>query len=316
MMLTPVAVAEGFQLSTFATGFPGIQDLYGPYAIGPLGIAFPTSGGVLVTDFPGNVRLFATDTDGQSASQATITQNYGAFNAVGLAQVGKNIYMTQQLNGTVLRVNSNGTYNGYVAGNIANATGIATDPLNGHLFVSALGTAHGQIFDVDPVTGTASVFANALVDGLVVSPDGKMLYGAATNRVLGFDLQTGAVVFSSGPIAGHLDGITIGTGNLAGDLFITTHDGTLVELNLATGLETLIATGGSRGDFVTADPNNSSLLLTQSDRVLRLTAPPGGGFGFPPSAAPAVPEPSALAMCGLGVAALVGWLWRRKKREG
>jgi hypothetical protein len=41
----------------------------------------------------------------------------------------------------------------------------------------------------------------------------------------------------------------------------------------------VIATGGSRGDFVTVDPNDGTLLLTQTDRILRLVP---GVFVIPP----------------------------------
>src|SRR5580704_17015861 len=63
MTLTPAGAAE-FTISTFADNFPTTG-----FCCGPLGIAFPTSGGaVMVADYPGNVRVFATDTDNQLAS--------------------------------------------------------------------------------------------------------------------------------------------------------------------------------------------------------------------------------------------------------
>ena len=65
-----------------------------------------------------------------------------------------------------------------------------------------------------------------------------------------------------------------------------------MEINFATDAQTLIASGGSRGDFVTVDPSNNSLLLTQSDRIIRLT--PGSGAGFGP-----VPEASTFVSTGL-----------------
>ena len=50
-------------------------------------------------------------------------------------------------------------------------------------------------------------------------------------------------------------------------------------MNLATATQTIIASGGSRGDFVTVDPNNGTLLVTQSDRIMRLVP---GVFLTPP----------------------------------
>ena len=74
------------------------------------------------------------------------------------------------------------------------------------------------------------------------------------------------------------DGITLGTGVLAGNLFANTNAGTLIEINLATDTQTLIASGGTRGDFVEVDPNNGTLLVSQADRLARLAPPAGGGF--------------------------------------
>ena len=92
MTLTAAGVAQ-FSLSTFVDGFPVTSAGFNA-CCGPLGIAFPTTGGVLVSDYSGNVRLFATDTDNQLASAGVIGQNYGFANAVGLASSLGNIYMT------------------------------------------------------------------------------------------------------------------------------------------------------------------------------------------------------------------------------
>jgi hypothetical protein len=51
-------------------------------------------------------------------------------------------------------------------------------------------------------------------------------------------------------------------------------------VDLATGAQTLLASGGSRGDLVAVDPSDATLLLTQTDRILRLHGPPPcGRFG-------------------------------------
>jgi hypothetical protein len=310
MMLTSAGQGDGFGLSTFATGFP-VTD-----TTGPVGIAFPTSGGVLVGDYAGNVRLFPTDVNGQSASSIPASQSYGYANATGMAQVFGNIYMNQAVNGQVVQLNGDGTFERVVASipGAPNLTGMAVDPANGHLFVSEPTTTGGfnQVLDIDPATGSTHVFLSGgtFTDGLAFNSDGSILYAATdSNSVTGFDAHSGAVVFGPVFIPGMPDGVALGTGSLLGNLFVNTNGGTLVEVNVATLSQTVIASGGTRGDLVYVDPHDDSLLLTQTDSILRLTAPTGGGFLLP---AP-VPEPSSLILLGLGVAALGGYAWRQRK---
>jgi len=176
MMLTPAGEALGFSLSVFADSFPNFS------SAGPLGIAFPTSRGVLVTDKTGSIYRFPADTDAY---------------------------------------------------------------------------------------------------------------------IVGYDTTSGALAFLSDVIPGTPDGAAVGIGPLAGRIFTNTNGGQVVAVNLTTKVETVIASGGSRGDFATLDPSNGSLLLTQTDEILRLT-PPAGGFG-----GGAVPEPSSLVLMSSG---LLGFL--------
>ncbi len=141
-----------------------------------------------------------------------------------------------------------------------------------------------KIYDVNPMTGAVSVFVNVVADGLAFDASTGILYAAFDSeaegdQVEGFNVTTKALVFESGTIAGGPDGIALGTGPVAGNLFVNTNGGTVVEVNLATAAQTIIASGGSRGDFVTVDPNNGTLLVTQSDRIMRLVP---GVFVIPP----------------------------------
>jgi hypothetical protein len=92
MVLTGAGTAAGFKLSTFADQFPnnGI--------VGPIGISFTPGGGVIVSSFAaGRNAVFASDTDNQHYSAATLSSTYyGAYNAGGIAHVGNNYYQALQ----------------------------------------------------------------------------------------------------------------------------------------------------------------------------------------------------------------------------
>ena len=273
LTLTAAGQAAGFGLTTFATGFPEVS------SSGPAGIAFPTTGGVLVDDAGGNLRLFPTDTDGQNAG--SVAPINGIRYGFGLGQLNGTIYMAQGSN-VVKLINNGASTQVVVSGIPGGAAAVLADPFNNMLYVDRAGNG-APIYVVDPVAQTVNVFENIAADGLALSADGKTLYaaivgGAFRSHVLGFDITTKAMVFDSGAISGGVDGIAVGKGPVAGNLFVNTNGGTVVEVNLATAAQTLIASGGSRGDFVTVDPNNGTLLLTQSDRIMRLVP---GVFAIP-----------------------------------
>jgi hypothetical protein len=262
LTVTAAGQAKGFLLTTFATGFPERSNA----PIGPLGIGFPASGGVLVSDGPGNVRHFPSDTDGQNATAVPPVSgaSYGTNYPGDMVRVGNNLYLGMWPN-QVDQINADGTV-AKVAATVPLPLGIVLDPLNGQLFVASYGS---KISEVNPVTGTVSAFVNVAADGLAFDSTTGILYAAAGGGVEGFNTASKAMVFQSGTIAGGADGIALGTGPVSGNLFVNTNGGTVVEINLTTKAQTIIASGGSRGDFVTVDPNGT-LLLTQSDRIMRL----------------------------------------------
>jgi hypothetical protein len=181
-------------------------------------------------------------------------------------------------------------------------TGLAADPFTGHLFVSTL--SGNDILNVDPIGKTQTHFVSASADGLALSNDGTILYGAVLNgHILGWSTATGAQVFDSGFISGGPDGVAVGTGAFAGELLVNTNGGNLYEINETTLAQALIATGGSRGDFVTVDPTNGTFLITQSDRIMRLSGPSS------------VPEPSSIWLLGAVIAATAISKWRRVARQ-
>ena len=294
MVLTTAGTTQGFTLSTFVDTFPNS----GGGGIGPIGVTFNSSGQAVIGDWnTGDMYVFS-DLDGQHASSVAITGTNGSGIA-GLANLGGLLYGAQQSTGRLLALNPDGTLNHFIgaAGAFPSITALIADPTSGHLYASTIG--FGQILKIDPITGISTLFANASADGLTLSADGKTLYAEVGGSIIGYSTSTGLPVFNSGGIPGNPDGTALGTGALANDLFVNTNGGQLIEIDLTTKAQTVIGTGGSRGDFVVVDPNNDSLLLTQTDSVLRITAPNGSGFQG------AAPLPST-ALAGIGLFGALG----------
>jgi len=290
MTLTAAGTTQGFSLSTFVDTFPNGGN------IGPIGVAFNSSGQAIIGDYnTGNMYIF-NDIDGQHASAGAIT-GFDGTGIAGLVNLGGNLYGAQQSTGQLLALNANGTINHVVRSGLTGITGLVADPLTGHLYASM----SGQIIEIDPVANVVTTFEAVGADGLTLSADGTKLYAeVGGTQIIGYSTATKAQVYASGTITGTPDGTALGTGALAGDLFVNTNGGTLVEINLSTNVQSVIATGGSRGDFVVVDPNNDSLLLTQTDRVLRLTAPNGSGFeGAAPLPSTALAGPGLFGALGL-----------------
>lgn len=293
-VLTPAAQAAGFQLSTIVSGIPNTQNT------GAVDVVSTTNGNILVSRYWGEVRSFS-DTDNQTWADGT-TNDYGSTHISGLATAGGNYYLADQAYGFIQQVNADGSYNQHIV-SVTDVADLVGNPVSGHLYASGMGTTQ-MIFDIDPAANTFTVFNNVFANGLGISPDGSTLYMVEwnTGQVLGFDTGTKALVFDSGFISGQPIGLAVGSGPLAGNLFVDTIDGNLFEVNLATKAQTLLFTGGSGSIYMDFDSNDGSLLITQADSVLRLT----------PSN---VPEPGSLALLASGFAGLIGSRQLRKTQN-
>jgi len=284
LALTQAGLERGYELSTFATGF----------SPGPTGIDFLSSTSVMVSNT--QIRLFQ-NIDNQSAAAVPPLTTYTGNNTDGLAHVGSNIYMTQYDNGRVVQINANGTFNHSVV-SLPHALGIVPHPSNGHVFVgSGGGSGVGSVIDLDPLTGAFTTISNQSCDGVSVSADGSVVYAALTSgSIVGYNVSTHAVVFNSGVIPGVVDGTALGFGGRLGLIYANTNGGSVWQISLSNPLDRVeIANGGTRGDFVTADPfHPGELLVTQSDRIMRLKN---------------IPAPSTAALLGLG-----GLLASRRRR--
>jgi hypothetical protein len=148
--------------------------------------------------------------------------------------------------------------------------GLAVNQATGDLLVT--GTCGlFRISKPSSPTPVVTQLATANLDGLTVTPDGKAIWAA--NLDIGGVTEysiTGKVIVSVA-VPGGADGVAIAsaaaTHGVAGNLFVNSNDGsiTMVDTHKQNAL-TVVAAGGSRGDFVTVGVDGF-LYATQTDRV-------------------------------------------------
>lgn len=321
LTLTAAGVADGFALSTFATTNPGNTGC----CAGPFGIAVASSSNIIVSDGgTGNLYVF-TDSDGQTLGSALFTQPSSSGTSA-YATAGGNAYGAQ--GGQFVEFNPNGTVNHVLTGVAAGPDlGMWGNPVNGHI----IATSGAGLIDIDPLAngGTGSfrvINASGDGDGVSVSPDGKTAYVEQGGEIVGYDIATGAVVFDSntltgdpvintGPGGADGSGVITSKGSLNGDIIVNFNGngfntGGVGLIDPTAGTFTMIATGGTRGDYVSPDTNNGTLFMDYSDTVERLGCGPGCSIGGPP---PTTPEPGNWLLLATGMAGLL-LLYRRQQR--
>jgi hypothetical protein len=299
MSITPANLGRGFTIGDFVAGFPNGG---GPSGIGPIGIAFTPGGSVLLGDYY-NSTLYSvpSHTDGQFVS--TIVQSYpGGRQPFALAQIQISStwhYYTATIPNFYELDPTTGAYTDSIVG--IGGLGLVPYPPSvpgvhaGHLFLSGGGprVGGGGIVEIDPVSKAVSLFYSGTQgDGICFSADGAYLYMAIGDQVSALDMSTASIVWSSSLHTSEgFDGIAAGLGTLDGYVYSNANSGNLWEFGVPwgahPGVEQILATGGTRGDFIAIDATVTSggfpsLLLTQTDRIVRID-PPGGGWVGPPT---------------------------------
>jgi hypothetical protein len=284
--------APGYAATDFATGFVNS----GIGGIGPIGLAFDPSGNLFVgNDFTGFLYKFGPA--GGVASAATqVNATAIGGHPVGLAftKDGR-LYLARQaggpLLGDVIEIDpSTGTFIRRVA-SIFHATGLATDPLSGDLFVTQACLCNIAIYRISNFAtgpGTVSVYAAVAADGIAFGPDGTLYAASSVGMagIAGTNAPTPGTVTPFISIPGQ-DGIAVSADALRPFLYVNRQDGIITKIT-PTAL-TDIFTGGTRGDFA-AVGFDGCLYATQTDRIVKVTnadgtcKPPPLGPLFPTSA--------------------------------
>ena len=309
LTLTAAGVSNGFTLTTFATVDPGGTLNMGPYGVGVL-----PNGNVMVNNYSNNTRYIWSDVDGQTVSSALSTiASSGALDSA-FARAGGQLY--GGIFPQFVQFNTDGSVNHILTGITQNPYfGMWGNPANGHVIAT---TNQGQIIDINPAgnggTGSATVIASPglVYDGLTVSPDGSTIYVEENSHIIGYATSTGTQIYDSGVLSGGPDGIgVISSTNpaLNGKLIVNFNGSSLVGfvalLDTSTSTLTTIASGGTRGDFVSPDPTNGSVFLDYSDIVYRLSCGSNCAIGqAPPMTTPTTPAPASLLLLVTGLAAV------------
>ena len=307
LTLTPEGVTRGFTLTTFVSGYSG---QYGPLAQGIL------SNGNIITGSAIDQKIYVfNDADSQTLNTAISATPYvcqtGNCN-YAMATAGGQVYGAQAFGGFYEHFASNGSRTqipNMVASDLRGHLGMWTNPVNQHLIAAS----NKGLVDIDPVAGTYHVVnASVFPDGVSVSPDGTIAY-VENGVIQAYDISSGALLRSF-PNFGHSpDGTgVISGGPLNGDIIVNNNDGTVGLLDPARpdgdpNQFVVIATGGTRGDFVSPDLTNGTLFLSQNEQVARLSCGPDCSIGAPP-----VPEPETYALMLAGLA-LIGSFVRRRR---
>lgn len=297
LTLNATGTGLGFSLSTFLTTNQTCEG-----CVGPTGIAVNSAGNVIVNNAATDGRNYVfSNTNGQTLGTA-LSSVSGANYPAAYATANGSVWGSTGFNGGQL-IKLDNAGNTVATYNVPVILGLWTNPVNGHL----IGSGSSGLVDIN-VSGATPTYTvipgTPYVDGVSVSPDGKTVY---TNIVNGYDIATGSQVFGPVGISGSDGTAVIYGGALNGDILVNTNYGELWLLDALTGTPTLIANGGSRGDYVAPDALGG-LFLTQSNSVLRLSLE-GAVIGTP-----AVPEPSTWAMMLLGFCGL-GWFASRRKNQ-
>jgi hypothetical protein len=304
LVLTQAGTDLGFSLTTFVSGYSA---QYGPLSQGVL------SNGNIITGSLLNSRIYVfSDVNNQTLSNALISVPYSCETGncnFSMTTAAGQVYGAQAFGGVFYKFGNDGSLveiPNLKAQGLRGYLGMWANSTNGHLIASS----NFGLVDIDPIAGSYRVInANLFPDGVSVSPDGTVAYLAIGAGVQSYSVATGALI-STFAMGGGPDGTgVISGGALDGRVVVNLNNGTVILLDATKAVgdptrQVVIATGGTRGDFVSPDTSNGTLFLSQNEQVARLSCGAGCSIGSTPPPPSGVPEPSAIFLVGAGIVTL------------
>jgi hypothetical protein len=265
--------ASGYAVTDFATGFSDTN-------IGPIGLAFDASNHLYVMKYPDGI-LYKFGTSGGAANATTRVNALAiAGSPAGLtfSKDGR-LYAARQSSNDVIEINpTTGVVLRVVATDLPGATGIATDPLSGDLFVtSPFDNVVWRLSAFSATTATRATYQEVFdPDGITFGPDGTIYVasGGHAKKIAGTNVS-GAHTVTEIAAVPSIDGIAVATSadtTKPPAIFGNRNDGKISKVDLTKDpVEvTDIVTGGTRGDFSAVGPDGC-LYATQSQSVAKVT---------------------------------------------
>ena len=268
----PVAISD------FATGFPTTG------TVGPIGIAVDATNRVFATDAAdGFLYRFSGPGDAAAARLGPrLSDQIGglAFDSDGRLYATRGASEIVELDpetGAVLRV---------VASGLQCPTSLASDPVSGALYFSALNCDSHLFRIVNPASSAPQVeqFADDLLgsDGIAVGPDGTVFAVAhdVVHRVAGAGSATPGKVSDVAHVPGG-DGLAVGLDDNDRQAFLLVNrtDGVISKVDLGDGNVTNLVTGGTRGDFAAVGADGC-FYATQQSSITKMTNRDGSCHGL------------------------------------
>jgi hypothetical protein len=308
LALTPTGTTDGFTLTPFVSGY-NFGGNYGPLSQGIL------PDGNVITGSVGDGKIYIfPNANGQTLGSAISATSYtfqtGNPNWA-FATAGGNVYGAQLFGGAYESFSNTGSFTAITGQvqNYADYLGMWGDPANGHIIAAS----YSGLIDINPVNGNVRVInANLFPDGVSVSLDGTTAYVEVGGNIDAVSLATGDILATYSGNGHSPDGTGVIDGGLFnGFIVVNNNDGTVGLIDPSVGTESIIASGGSRGDFTSPNTATGDLFLSQYELVDTLGCGPGCSIG---SVTPGVPEASTWAMILLGFAGL-GYAGHRRARK-